>query len=116
MHDALRFPLSKVLDLAEHAVTGPTTADPVGDEPAGPALLLVARARLAWYSPPGPVTARHGWGRSTPPAANSLCASALPLHEPARQPLIDQLRDAATDTVTVHLHPGHLTVGVTRRR
>jgi hypothetical protein len=60
MSSVFRFKLAAVLDLAEHAVAAAAHAGPVDEEPAGPALLLVADDGVYFLSnglpqpPPGP--------------------------------------------------------------
>ncbi len=137
MRPALCFPLTGVLDLAEHAVDAPHYASPVADEPDGPALLLVADECICLRSnglpplPPTvgdtcghPVRAVHaeGYSAGTPwPARAHATGSAqplligLPLRDGYR--LLDQLRDAAArgfTTLTIHLHPDGLHMGVCR--
>ncbi|GEM_PF-2855078 len=133
MHARLRFTLTEVLELADHAMVAGTHADPVDDEPAGPALLLFADDGVYLLSngrpqlPPAagqPATSgvravfAHGLGAGTPwldqvPAlggADDLLA-ALPLQEPADRRLIDQLRTAVrlgNDTLTLSITGGQL--------
>lgn len=122
---ALRFPLAEVLELAEHAITAPTHGDPVADETTGPALLLVADDGVYLLSsgepqlPPGPdqpatsgvrAVYADGLRPGTPWTALARALgsdddllTAIPLREPADNPLIDQLRHASGhhDTLTL---------------
>ncbi len=113
MHARLRFTLTEVLELADHAMAAPAHTDPVDDEPAGPALLLVADDGVYLLSNGHP---------QVPPASGQPATSgvravfadglragtdwldqvhalggaddlpvALPLQEPTARPLIDQL-------------------------
>jgi hypothetical protein len=138
MRPALRFPLAEVLVLAEHAVAAADHASPVGDEPDGPALLLVADDSVYVMSnghrqlPPTegqPASSRvravfaEGYSAGTPWRDRLLGTGSeddllvgLPLLKP--HALIDQLRDAAErgyDILTIDLHLGQITIGVTRR-
>ena len=141
MRPALRFPLADVLVLAEHAITAPGHARPITGEPAGPALLLTAEHGVYLTSngrphlppapgrPPttggravhadglGPTTTRREQRDAT--GGDTGLIIGLPLRQRHHRALIGQLRAAAAkgyDVLTVHLQPGHVVIGVDRRR
>lgn len=122
-----RFLLAAVLELAEHAVAAAEHADPVDDEPAGPALLFVADDGVYLMSNglPQPlpglgqpanstvraVFAEHlGPGQATHKGDDLLIA--LPLCQPG-DPLVEKLRVAARtghDSLVITLLDNQLTV------
>src|SRR5437763_7007015 len=139
MRPALCFPLTEVLDLAEHAAGAPHYASPVADEPDGPALLLVADDCICLRSnglPPLPPTAgdacvhavravhaegypagTHWLARVHATGSEQALLVGLRLRDGYR--VLDQLREAAGrgfTTLTVHLHSGGLRIGVCRRQ
>ncbi|MBF9134716.1 hypothetical protein I0C86_38170 [Plantactinospora sp. S1510] len=127
MSSVFWFKLVAVLDLAEHAVAATAHADPVDEEPTGPALLLVADDGVYFMSnglpqpPPGPdqpaestvraVFAEH-LGPEQPTHDGDDLLVALPLCQPGEQ-LIEQLRTAArtgADALVVTLLDDQLAV------
>ncbi|WP_028188854.1 hypothetical protein [Salinispora pacifica] len=131
MSSVIRFTLAAVLDIAEHAVAATAHADPVDEEPAGPALLLVADDGVYLMSnglpqpPPGPdqpatstvraVFAEHlGPGQPAYDGDDQLIA--LPLCQPGDR-LIEKLRAAARtghDALIITLLNDQLSVAAIR--
>jgi hypothetical protein len=131
MNSVIRFSLSAAMELAEHAVAAAEHGDPIDDEPAGLALLLVADDGVYLMSnglpqpPPDPdqpatstvwaVFAEHlGPGQPTHDGDDLLIA--LPLCQPG-DPLIEKLRAAARighDALIITLLDGQLTVAAIR--
>ncbi|WP_203865555.1 hypothetical protein [Plantactinospora endophytica] len=106
-----RFDLADTLTLAEHAITAPQRAEPVDDEPIGPALLLVIDDGVYLMSnglpqlPPGPdqppyttvrVVYADNPGHDDPGPDGDDLVIALPLCQPGQGQLIDELRAAAS--------------------
>jgi hypothetical protein len=141
MTTRLRFPLADVLALVEHALAAPVHSGRVDDEPAGPALLLIADDGIYLLSnghpqlPPAdgqPPTSSvravfaDGLRPGTPweQAAQSLGSwdcqvLALPLTDPASRCGVDQLRAGVTgghDTFTVTITGDQLTAATCRHR
>ncbi|MFI6163052.1 hypothetical protein ACIA59_24260 [Micromonospora haikouensis] len=131
MNSVFRFNLVTAMELAEHAVAAAEHGDPIDDEPAGPALLLVADDGVYLMSnglpqpPRGPnqpatstvraVFAEHrGPGQQTHDGDDLLIA--LPLSQPG-DPLIEKLRAASRtghDALVITLLDDQLTVAATR--
>jgi hypothetical protein len=141
----LRFDLAAVLQLVDHAIASPAHDAPCGDEPAGPALLLVADpvADQAAYlasngqpplppagGPPGVAGMRVVFAEIPDPASSAPhrvhAAGAgeqwrvgLPLREPPHRPLIDQLHaraDHGHDTLILIPDRGQISIASGRRR
>lgn len=116
-----------MLHLAEHAITAPSHADRIADEPGGPALQLSVDRGICLPSHGQPAVADAavyaGGFRSGTPWPELVHATGseqpftvgLPLADQYR--LIDQLRNAADSgytTLALHLLPGGLRLGARR--
>ena len=127
MRPALSFALTDVLRHAEYAITAPSHADPIADEPGGPALQLSVDRGICLRSNGQPTaidTAVYadGYPAGTPwldlvhaTGSEQPFTVGLPLTDQYR--LIDQLRNAADSgytTLTLHLLPGGLRLGARR--
>ncbi|MFG2043960.1 hypothetical protein [Dactylosporangium sp. NPDC048998] len=131
----LIFPLDEVLLLAEHAAAAPANADPVADEPPGPALLLAAADGIYLLSnglpqldaAPGQPHAygiravyADGYGPGTPTAARDAATGTTGetlTGIPVPAPVLRRLRATAADydLFTIMLGATHALLGVARR-
>ncbi|GIG86946.1 hypothetical protein [Plantactinospora endophytica] len=131
MPPVFRFNLAAVLDLAEHAVAAEQHVDLDGNDPTGPALLIVANTIVCLTSnglpplPPSPgqppphtvrVVHPDTLGPDQPRRDGSDAVIALPLRRPDA-PLIDDLRAAAREglnAVTISISDATVAFSVTR--
>jgi hypothetical protein len=133
MHE-LVFPLDEVLILAGHATAAPSTAPPLGDEPPGPALLLVAAEGICLLSngfpqldaAPGQAHAygiravyADGYGPGTPTDAREAAIGVrgeFLIGTPVDEPVLRRLRAHAHthDLFTFTLTATHTQLGVAR--
>jgi hypothetical protein len=138
----LRFPLSTVVCLAEHAAVAAGHVHPVGSGHTGAALLLSSGTDGIWLSSnglpvlpapagqPGSLDRLAAFADRCPPATTWLeqvqllptetpLAAVLPLVEPTRRPLLEQLRAGAAagaTTLIVLLSGTGVDVAVGRHR